>query len=239
MQMFETISSIQVENEESWREKIFLTIDIDWAHDEILLDTIELVEEAGVAATWFVTHETEVLERLRSNPYFELGIHPNFNFLLQGDARNGGNAGEVISNVVQMVPEATSVRSHSMTQSSVLLAEFKSVGITHDCNHFIPSHVGITLKPWHLWNGVIKVPYAWEDDLACEYGIGKSPLSQLNWQGINVFDFHPIHVYKNTESMERYERTRAIHQQPQELLQHRFTGRGTRTSLLELLEKYC
>ena len=117
MQMFETISSIQVENEESWREKIFLTIDIDWAHDEILLDTIELVEEAGVAATWFVTHETEVLERLRSNPYFELGIHPNFNFLLQGDARNGGNAGEVISNVVQMVPEATSVRSHSMTVS--------------------------------------------------------------------------------------------------------------------------
>ena len=96
MKVFSNISAILVDDKLSWQDQIFLTFDIDWALDAVLHDTIDLVEEAGVAATWYATHETPVLERLRSCQNYELGIHPDFNFLLEGDWRNGRNTGEVI-----------------------------------------------------------------------------------------------------------------------------------------------
>ncbi len=215
----------------------FVTLDIDWAHDDILADAIELVEAHRVPATWFVTHDTPLLSRLRSNPDFELGIHPNFNFLLNGDGRSGKDAMDVVERLLAIVPEAKCVRSHSTTQSSELLDLFKRKGLTHECNSFIPIQSEIELKPWLLWSGITRVPYSWEDDVACLYGPGSAlSMNQLiGLAGIKVFNFHPVHVFLNTEHMDRYEKTRALHRSPQELRAHRYEGAGTRTRFLELL----
>ena len=132
------ISSIKVERPETWEKKNFLTIDVDWAHDEILLDAIELFEQRNISATWFITHQTPILERLQSNRRFELGIHPNFEFLLQGDQRKGRDAEEVVDRLLEVVPKARVVRSHCMAQSTRLLDIFREKGLSHDCNHFVP-----------------------------------------------------------------------------------------------------
>ena len=90
---FGLIREIRPERPETWRGRVFLTLDLDWACDGVLEDTIDLVEGEDVSATWFVTHDTPLLERIRSNPRFELGIHPNFNGLLglgQGATPPGG-----------------------------------------------------------------------------------------------------------------------------------------------------
>jgi hypothetical protein len=229
------IGSIDVDKMETWHDKVFLTIDIDWAHDEILEDTIQLVEETGVCATWFITHETSDLEFLRGNPRFELGIHPNFNPLLLGDKSLGKSADEVVSRLLEIVPEAKSVRSHSMAQSSVLLNLFSEKGLTHDCNHYIPQQSQIVLKPWHLWNGLIRVPYFWEDDLSCIYEDTFDASSLLSRQGLRVFDFHPIHLFLNTNNLEQYEETRSFHQNPNELIKYRSESiPGARTRFVEL-----
>lgn len=232
---FGKINEIGVDRPATWQDKVFLTFDIDWAHDEVLEDTIDLVEQAGASATWFVTHDTPMLERLKANPKFELGIHPNFNFLLQGDPCKGANAEEVVDRLLEIVPEAKSVRSHSMAQSSKLLQLFQEKGLTHDCNHFIPEQAGIELKPWHLWNGIIKVPYFWEDDATCIYNNSTSVLELVSRPGVKVFDFHPIHVFLNTDNINRYERSRIVHGKPDELLNIRFDGVGSRTILSEIL----
>ncbi len=230
------ISTIDIEASTTWQDSFFLTFDIDWAHDVVLSDTIDLIEQAGVSATWFITHETPLLERLRTNPNFELGIHPNFNFLLNGAKGNGTNAKEVLDRLMAIVPEAKSVRSHSMTQNSPLLDLFKEKGLSHDCNVFIPEQSDILLKPWKLWNGLTRVPYFWEDDVACMYE-QNTPIEKLAGRaGLKVFDFHPIHIFLNTESLDRYERTRHLHQKPEELIKNRFDGKGARTKLLKLLE---
>ena len=236
MSVFSNISHIVVDDKSSWQDQIFLTFDIDWAQDSILHDTIDLVEEAGVAATWYVTHETPALERLRSIRNFELGIHPNFNFLLEGDVRNGRNMTEVVERLLTLVPEAKSVRSHSMTQSSGLLVVFEKHGLTHDVNHFIPAHSGIRLSPWLIWNGLCKVPYFWEDDVACMHGRKDNMIDLALRPGLIVFDFHPIHIFLNTEHLDRYERTRHLHNNTEELIKHRYEGVGTRTRLVELLK---
>jgi hypothetical protein len=232
-----TLCSIQVGAETDWAGAPYLSIDIDWAHDEILADTIDLVEAYRVPVTWFVTHDTPLLARLRSNPDFELGIHPNFNFLLGGDDRAGRDAAEVLDRLLAIVPEAKSVRSHSTTQNSGLLDLFARRGLTHECNSFIPVQSGIELKPWRLWSELTRVPYLWEDDVACLYGPdGDWPMSRLlGLRGIKVFDFHPVHIFLNTEHMDRYEKTRAWHRSPQELSAHRYEAEGTRTRFLEYL----
>ena len=215
---------------------IFLTFDIDWACDEVLFDTIEMIENAKVSATWFVTHKTPLLERLRANTSFEIGIHPNFNPLLDGNHCNGRCAEEVIDQMLEIAPEARSVRCHSLVQSSKLVQLFIDKNITHDCNHFIPEQSNMTLLPWMFCNRIIKIPYFWEDDVVFSNAFN-TPLSELLRRGgLKVFDFHPIHVFLNTENFDRYERTRDFHHNPSELIKHRFEGIGTRNHLLELLD---
>jgi hypothetical protein len=239
---FSTVSRVEVGDEKSWEHRLFLTFDIDWANDDVLKDTIHLVEQADVAATWFVTHKTPVLERLSENPKFEVGIHPNFNPLLSGSHDAGRNAEEVVQRCLEIAPGAKAVRSHSMTQSSVLLEVFKESGLTHDANHFVPYSTGIELKPWLSWNGLVRVPYSWEDDVHILYdSIGirqdcpRGIAINRSDRGLKVFDFHPVHIFLNTESLERYERTRPLHQNPAELIKHRYQGYGTRSRLIELL----
>jgi hypothetical protein len=232
---FDVIKGIDADDPGSWENKLFLTLDIDWVHDEVLADTIDVLESYSVSATFFVTHKTPVLERLRENPKFELGIHPNFNFLLQGDFRNGKDAEEVIDRMLEIVPDAKSVRSHSLTQSSRILDLFGEKGLTHDCNHFIPEQLGIELKPWKHWNNMVKAPHFWEDDIVCVSPNNTSVEFLVKRPGLRVFDFHPIHVFLNTEELNRYERSRTLHQDPKSLLDHRYDGYGTRSRLLDLL----
>lgn len=232
------ISDIQVAGESDWSAKPYLTIDIDWAHDDVLADTIDLIENYDVPTTWFVTHETPLLTRLRGNPSFELGIHPNFNFLLNGDSRAGRDALEVVDRLMDIVPEAKSVRSHSTTQNAGLLDLFVRRGLTHECNAFIPVQANIALKPWQLWSDLVRVPYFWEDDVACLYRQKNTPSEMsdlINLEGIKVFNFHPVHIFLNTEHLDRYENTRTWHRSPEELITHRYGGEGTRTCFLEFL----
>lgn len=227
--------------EETWEDKIFLTFDIDWVPDKVLEYTIDIVEKADAYATWFVTHDTPMLHRLRENPKFELGIHPNFNFLLQGDKRKGTNFKEVLDRMMDIVPEAKSVRSHSLTQNSYILQSFSDRELTHDCNPYIPHSVGIALKPWRLWSGIIQCPHFWEDDIECmNNNHDNEILYVLQGGGIKIFNFHPMHIYLNTEHISRYEQIRNIYGDADALKGFQYDGFGTMTkflTLLKLLEK--
>lgn len=236
---FKTISQIDPGNPESWRDSVFITIDIDWCHDDVLTCAIELLERANTSATWFVTHETPLLERLRANPKFELGIHPNFNRLLAGLAEPPETAASVIDSILQIVPEAKAVRSHSMTQNSQLLNLFKERGLMFDCNHFIPHQANYQLTPFRIWNGLIKIPYFWEDDLHCIDKIDFNPSQWLKCDSLNVFDFHPIHLFLNTHDLELYEATRDLHYQPALLKSRANTQQeGAREWLFTLIHQH-
>jgi hypothetical protein len=236
MHQFGKISSIDPEVTEAWESRLFLTFDIDWASDEVVHDTIDLVELAGVEATWFITHESNTLERLRANKKFELGIHPNFNFLLQCDSRNGASIEEVVDRLLAVVPEARSVRSHSVAQSTGIIDLFARKGLTHDVNDFVPEHSGIELKPWNHWTKITKVPYFWEDDVHCLMTNNARPAELFSRPGLKVFDFHPIHVMLNTECLTRYQGAREDFKNFTKLRERRnVESSGSRSLLMELL----
>lgn len=225
---FSTISSIDVQAPASWQGVFFITLDIDWCHDDILRYSIELLERVNVCATWFVTHDTPMLERLRANPKFELGIHPNFNFLMQGDGRNGRTAEEVIDRLMEVVPEAKSVRSHSLTQSSRLIELFREKGLCYECNSYQPFGL---CEPWLTWNDLIKIPHFWEDDLSLEYDVKL----HVPDKGLAVFDFHPIHVFLNSGNLAIYEKSADHHYNPEMLKNFRNHSNGVGDWFIELI----
>ena len=231
---FSSLVKINVSDPSTWQKKIFLTFDIDWANDAVLADTIELVERAGVPATWFITHDTPLIKRLRSNPNFTLGIHPNFNDLLLGQrSADGSNAQDILRRLVTLVPEAKTVRCHSLVQSERLVDLFYDCGITHISNFYIPEEAG-PQRPWHLWAGMICTPHVWQDNVSMRlHGLVKPP---VGGDGLQIYDFHPIHVFLNTDRQIRYESARPHFQLPDSLIEHRLKGgRGTRDVLLGLL----
>jgi len=233
---FENIKYINLNARSSWQDKIFLTFDIDWCSDEVLLYTLNFIEEYNLKATFFVTHETGLLERMRGNENIELGIHPNFNPLLSGDFRYGKNIDEVVSYYKKIVPEAVSVRSHSMTQNSLMLDSFEKFGLIYDVNTFIPYSSEIVCKPYKHWtNKLVKVPYFWEDDVHCNYKWEWNVDKYLNYSGIKVFDFHPIHIFLNTEHLDRYEQSRKHHNCEEILLNYVNSGYGSKSFLLDLV----
>lgn len=205
---FNIIKNIELNNSQSWEKKIFLTFDLDWANDEVLSYTLDILEENKIKATFFITHDTCILERLRSNSDFELGIHPNFNYLLNGNLKLGSNIQEIIQDIKRIVPEAISVRSHSVTQSSLLCETFKKSELVYDCNNFIPFKSEIILKPYEFLENFIKVTYFWEDDTHVYYGEDWNVNKYLNRAGLKIFNFHPIHIFLNTKNLKQYEISR-------------------------------
>lgn len=214
---------------------ILFTSDIDWAPEEVIADTLNLLEYYGVKCTFFSTHHS--LELSKSNKkLFETGIHPNFNPILSGKSEK--RAIDIIDEILDIHPEAQGVRSHSMLQSTAILQLFAERKLLYDANHFMPYHTG--LKPFKLWTGMIRIPYNWEDDVHWTYGYSfDESRIDLKDEGLIVFDFHPIHIFLNTENKYRYNEAKKYYNDPKTLIKYRNKDViGTRDLFISLLT-YC
>ena len=199
------------------RRSLCLTIDIDWAHDAVIADALALVERAGLPCTWFVTHRTPILDAIRAVPDQELGLHPNFNPCFSGEG--GEPARDIVLALRDFVPEAVSIRSHSLTQSSRLAALFRELGLTHESNLLLPPWLG-PIAPWTNFKGMIEAPVRWEDDVRLADPSFGDPVEHLALNPL-VVDFHPIHLFLNTASLSDYEASRSIAADPNALLLQR------------------
>lgn len=204
MLSFEKINSISVEEPETWRDKVFITMDIDWAVDPVIDFAIELLEKYQRKATIFVTHDSPSIRSMASNPLFEIGIHPNFNELIKES--NSSTGLDKVKEIMDITGPVSSVRSHSLFQSTHILNYFSAQGIKYDCNLYLPSEANLSLKPWHHWNGMIRVPHFWEDDINFLKKKNIPPRSLLRESSIKVFDFHPMHIFLNTVDLKHYQK---------------------------------
>lgn len=233
--IFKNIKNTQLTN---FQDSCYITFDIDWASDKILEYTLDIIEKYNVKATFFVTHETILLKRMRENPNIELGIHPNFNFLLNGDFRYGKNMKEVAEYFLKIVPEAVSVRSHSLTNQSNMFDIFSQLGLKFECNFLIPMRSNIIVKPFLHWDKKLtRVPHYWEDDVHCLYGDDWKLDNYYKYEGIKIFNFHPIHIALNTECMDRYITIRNVQQNSSIVFKNRFDGYGSESFLIDLIKK--
>jgi hypothetical protein len=222
---------------------ICLTVDVEWAHAEVLADLVRALDEHGLRATFFCTHAGIDV------PGHERALHPNFrrdgdvlralrdtlghDYALLTDA-------EVHRSVLQATqahcPEARGVRAHSLHYDTQLVALYSAAGLQYDssyCATLVPG-----LRPFWKEHDLLECPLYYMDHLDLltpRSGFEVTRLG-LDTPGLKVFDFHPNIVYTNAPTGDFYTATKAVYHDPARLLALRSPGRGVRTLFLDLLD---
>ncbi|RAP27576.1 hypothetical protein DID74_00285 [Candidatus Marinamargulisbacteria bacterium SCGC AG-333-B06] len=206
MSNFIHFNDIDIHNELTWKNKFMLTFDIDWVDDHILDFLLNEINKINVKVTLFVTHKTKYLDVFRKHENIELGIHPNFNSCFESEQHN---VESILDQILNIVPEATVSRSHSLTTSGRWLELYKNKGIKYLSNYMMEWQTNI--RPFNHINQLIEVPIFFADDgLIYNTIINENVISNVikkskNFkESVKVFNFHPIHLYLNSTSYNYY-----------------------------------
>ena len=186
--------------------QFILTLDVDWAPDFMIRETAEILLKHRVSATWFVTHASPAIDELRQHrELFELAIHPNF---LPGST-HGSDPRSVLEHCLELVPEAFSMRTHGLVQSSHLFFQvMQETPVRVDVSTFLP--VRGSSEPAFFWRRgtqpLMKLPFVWEDDF--EFENPQRTWDGQAWiagrEGLNVLGFHPVHLALNSPDEDPY-----------------------------------
>ena len=192
--------------------QIVLTFDIDWTPDFVIEKIANHLIEKKIKATWFVTHSSPFIEKLfKFEELFDFGIHPNF----FTNSTQGRNEDEVMLNILKILPKSKILRTHSLLQSTYLMGRLcKNYGIEIDVSLFLPKTPHLEphkIRYFKGHEGLIRIPYFWEDDIEMnDQNTNWNPDSIIEIPGLKVFDFHPIHIFLNSNNIENYEKLKQI-----------------------------
>lgn len=221
---------------------VCLTIDVEWAHPEVLADLTDNISARGLRATLFCTHPGV------QGGTHERALHPNFR--RNGDTMRWINQAHpdavhwpesrlydlVIRHTKSFCPEAVGTRSHSLFYESDLLPVYQEHGLRYDSSVFLPLMPNIV--PVKREFGVVQLPIYYMDHwdlMQNATGFTVSGL-RLETPGLKVFDFHPNMVYANTRTNADYLDDKVDYSNPSKLAARRRTGRGARSLFLDLLD---
>lgn len=182
-----------------------ITFDIDWAPDWAIAACADACARRSIPATFFLTHDSPIVRSLQTEKLFECGIHPNF----LPNSSQGKTPADVLAYCLDIVPNARSMRTHSLVQSSPLFVELTRLApqIEVDVSLYLHLHPGLQPVRWQFdrqASPVWRLPYFWEDDFAAaDPGwdwAGPPPQSA----GLRIFDFHPILIALNAARLDCY-----------------------------------
>jgi hypothetical protein len=178
---------------------ISLSFDLDWAPAWATEWIARTMADRGLTGTFFVTHRCASLPRLIELG-MELGVHPNY---LPGSS-HGVTQNEVLDYVQTLVPGAIGVRAHALVRSTPLWIEYAKRGFVYEASDLMDGIAG--LRPLPAWNGLVRLPIYWEDDVHLMHGL---PLEReamgLAAAGMKVLNFHPILLALNSSSLAGYQ----------------------------------
>jgi hypothetical protein len=221
---------------------ICLTVDVEWAHPDVLADMTRALDERGLRATLFCTHAGIPAGR------HERALHPNFRRsgdTMQHLAREHADFATwseprvydaVVRHTKSFCPEAVGVRAHSLFRDTELAPVYRSHGLRYDSSVFLPFAPATTVVRGD--SGVVELPIYYMDHMDIRNGMTDFRHASLGLDrpGLKVFDFHPNIVFINARSNDDYLESKQHYDDPETLLAMRREGRGIRTLFFELLD---
>jgi polysaccharide deactylase WbmS-like protein len=217
--------------------EVVLSVDVEWAHPVVLDDVVTALDERGLRATFFCTHEGI------SVPGHERALHPNFrrpgNTQLDGAPPADSELGfqqQIVDAVRGFCPEAVGVRAHSLFCETELLSVYRATGLQYDSSAMLPLVAGLTAFDRGM--DIVELPVYYMDHWDLLEQVTGFELAELRLDepGLKVVGFHPNLVYLNAATERDYLDSKAHYHDPDWLLRHRHTGRGARTLFHELLD---
>lgn len=188
-----------------------ITLDIDWAPEEVIDMVARQLIDSSVKATWFITHDSPSIRNLFKYPtLFEIGLHPNF----MPGSTHGKSPEEVMDHIKSIYPAAESVRTHGLFQSSSLLKLMRdNYGIKYDSSIFLPYTANISPHAMYYSGSeaLIRLPYFWADYTETNMKSKDFSFSNPKYHldGMKIFNFHPIHIALNSSTLSNYNKLKA------------------------------
>lgn len=200
---------------------VCLTVDADWCPPKVRRDCLELIESAGVPYTFFAT----VDQSPSDSPLAEDAWHPNF-------ADNDPDS--EMDRLVRAVPGAVGLRPHRLVFFEGLRRDFlKKRGVRW---------LSATSQPERHEAGELfglpEIGVNWGDN----FWFGKRLEPDFTRMasdrpGIFMANFHPVHVFMNTETPDRYAMARPFYHDCEGLRALRNgVKRGVRDVLADVLD---
>lgn len=208
-------------------DEVVVTVDTEWCPDPVIADTVDLLDDHGVSATLFSTHDDGV-----DADGHERALHPNF---LADDTTEV----EALDTVARAYPDATGLRSHGMYVHSPLRAEYEAYGIGYESNY--AAYLVDALEPFWMFGEAVQFPVYFMDDTWLRLRADPDALPSVDellcGPGLRVLDFHPVHVYLNTPDIDYYRARKDAYHDPDRLREERYEGLGVRDLFVEVLER--
>ena len=177
-----------------------LTFDIDWAPDYMIDYVSDKLKNLKIKSTWFVTHDSPAIQKLKNNSLVEVGIHPNF----FSNSTQGKNIDEILKNLKKIIPDAKSIRTHGLLQSTEILLKFQKYGIENDVSILLENQPFLEIH-YSKYFKIKRFPYYWEDDIEMINGCNWNDTQKHFFiEGLKIFNFHPVHIFLNSNSMNNY-----------------------------------
>lgn len=218
---------------------ICFTMDVDWASEYVIKESLQYFLDLQIPLTVFITHKSETLDKMAENDLIDLQLHPNF---IQPSSQ-GNNQDDVIEYCMQLLPKAKMFRGHRWYASNDVYDKLFNQGIRYESN--LCTMMDIT-SPFLHRSGMIGFPVFLEDGalLQYDYSLKFVDTKELyDCGGLKVIDIHPMHFMVNTpyfrytrdikDKMSRQE-WNAIDKNTLEKLRYR--GRGVSDYIKELID---
>jgi hypothetical protein len=173
--------------------KFYISFDTDWVPDKVLDHTLSLLDEHNITATFFCTNKTEC-----DLSNHEIAIHPNFTTL---------DIEKHFLEILDLFPDSKGLRSHSLFFTERMRPLLAKHGFNYTSNTMMFEQKNIL--PYMMSPIVVEMPIYFMDTFNLIMKGAELPferdISLLSSDGLKVYDFHPIHIYANTFSLDHYD----------------------------------
>ena len=85
---------------------LIVTVDLDWAPEPAIEETLDFIQERGITPTVFITHRSPRVEESMNK--LEVGLHPYFGL----DSSHGSTISEVVKYVMDLPHNLLAFRCH-------------------------------------------------------------------------------------------------------------------------------
>lgn len=170
------------------------TMDVDWASDYIIEETVKCFCEYGIPLTIFNTHNSQYLKSVQTEDWLDVQIHPNFVL----PSSQGDDIDSIIDYCFSIQPEAYGFRCHRWFSSNDIYETLLKKGIKYESNICTMMEI---VNPFKNRAGILSFPVFFEDGAYIyhkgdfDFETSKSLFAQ---NGLKVIDFHPMHFMLNT-----------------------------------------
>jgi hypothetical protein len=185
--------SIEFENYEFYynlngHKSACITMDVDWAPDDILKSVFDWFIDNKIKITAFITHESIVAKEYSSSEFIEIALHPNFSKALDPN--------EKVSQLLKEYPNSVGSRSHRNIIGRDFTDALFDHMIKYDSSKLIWRAKNVEIHP--IYNKMVEAPYIWEDGVHLELDETTDP-SKMNFNhaGLKILNIHPVLFYLN------------------------------------------